>query len=78
LISSRNDYTNLLEKFKSFANLNVELTTKIEHLESSAPSSTIDESSIKNNEKVKAKLVSLENAIDNLLRKLEILRITMN
>jgi hypothetical protein len=30
LISSQNDYKCLLEKFEKFANLNCELTTKIE------------------------------------------------
>jgi hypothetical protein len=33
LLSSQNDYKNLLEKYESLANLNVELTTKIEQLE---------------------------------------------
>jgi hypothetical protein len=47
LISSQNDYKNLLDKFELFANLNVELTTKIEQLESNAPSFTTDESLIK-------------------------------
>jgi hypothetical protein len=36
LISSQNDYKGLLEKFETFANLNSELSTKIELLESSA------------------------------------------
>jgi hypothetical protein len=38
LISSQNDYKCLLEKFETFANLNCELITKIEQLESNAPS----------------------------------------
>jgi hypothetical protein len=38
LISSQNDYKGLLEKFEAFANLNCELSTKIEQLESSATS----------------------------------------
>jgi hypothetical protein len=38
LISSQNYYKGLLEKFETFANLNCELSTKIEQLESSAPS----------------------------------------
>jgi hypothetical protein len=43
LISSQNDYKGLLEKFETFANLNSELSTKIELLESNAPSTaTID------------------------------------
>jgi hypothetical protein len=36
LISSQNDYKCLLEKFETFTNLNCELSTKIEQLESSA------------------------------------------
>ena len=36
LISSQNDYKCLLEKFETFANLNCELSTKIEQLETSA------------------------------------------
>jgi hypothetical protein len=58
LLSSQNDYRCLLEKFESFANLNCELTTKIEQLEAKAPSSTTDDSLIKENEKFKAKLAS--------------------
>jgi hypothetical protein len=57
----------LLENFETFANLNDELTTKIEQLESKAPSSTIDESLIKKNEKLKAKLDSSLNAYESLL-----------
>jgi hypothetical protein len=48
LISSQNDYKCLLENFETFANLNYELATKIEQLESNAPSSTTDESLVKN------------------------------
>jgi hypothetical protein len=55
----------LLEKFESFANLNVELITKIEQLESKAPSSTTDDSLVKKNEKLKA-LASSQDAIENL------------
>jgi hypothetical protein len=54
-LSSQNDYNFLLEKFEIFANLNSELTTKIEQLESKAPSSTIDDSRVKKNGKHKAK-----------------------
>jgi hypothetical protein len=46
-ISSKNDYKCLIEKFETFANLNCELTTKIEQLESNAPSSATDDSLIK-------------------------------
>jgi hypothetical protein len=55
LVRSQNNYYNLIE---NFGNSNVELTTKIEKLESSAPPSTIDESLIKKKEKLKGKLAS--------------------
>jgi hypothetical protein len=58
LIVSQNDYKCLLEKIETFANLNCELTTKIEQLNSNAPSSTTDDSLVKKNEKIKAKLAS--------------------
>jgi hypothetical protein len=78
LISSQNDYKCLLEKFKIFANLNCELTTKIEQLESNAPSSTTDDSLIKKDEKLKAELASSHEAIENLLEKIEIISIHNN
>jgi hypothetical protein len=78
LISSQNDYKGLLEKFETFANLNNELSTKIELLESSAPSTAIDDGLIKKNEKLKAKLASSQEAIKNLLEKMEILSIHNN
>jgi hypothetical protein len=43
LISSQNDYKSFLEKFETFANLNSELSSKIELLESSAPSTATDD-----------------------------------
>jgi hypothetical protein len=43
--------------------LNVELITKIEQLESKAPSSTIDDSLVKKNEKLNAKLASSQGGI---------------
>jgi hypothetical protein len=58
LISSQNDYKCLLEKIETLSNLNCELTTKIEQLESNALSSTTDDSLVKKNEKLKAKLAS--------------------
>jgi hypothetical protein len=58
LISSHNDYKCLLEKFETFANLNCELTFKIEKLESNAPSLATDDRRIKKNEKLKVKLAS--------------------
>jgi hypothetical protein len=78
LISSQNDYKCLLEKFETFVNLNCELTTKIEQLESNAPSSTTYDSLIKKNEKHKVKLASSQEAIENLLEKMEILSIHNN
>jgi hypothetical protein len=58
LISSKNDYKYLLEKFETFTNLNCELSTKIEQLETSAPSTATDDGLVKRNEKLKAKLAS--------------------
>jgi FtsZ-binding cell division protein ZapB len=75
LISSQNDYKCLLEKFETFTNLNCELSTKIEQLESSAPSTSTDDGLIKKNKKLKAKLASSQEAIENLLGKMEILSI---
>jgi FtsZ-binding cell division protein ZapB len=78
LISSQNDYKCFLEKFETFANLNCELISKIEQLVSNAPSSTINDSLVKKNEKLKAKLASSQEAIKNLLEKMEILSIHNN
>jgi hypothetical protein len=78
LISSQNDYKGLLENFETFANLNCELSTKIELLESSAPSTATDDGLIKKNKKLKAKLASSQKAIENLLEKMEILSIHNN
>jgi hypothetical protein len=78
LISSQNDYKGLLEKFETFANLNSELSTKIELLESSAPSIATDHGLIKKDEKLKAELASSQEAIENLLEKMEILSIHNN
>jgi FtsZ-binding cell division protein ZapB len=75
LFSSKNDYICLLEKSETFANLNYELTTKIEQLESRSPSLDTDDSIVKKNEKLKAKLASSQDAIENLLEKMEILSI---
>jgi hypothetical protein len=68
----------LLEKFQTFANFNCELTTKIGQLESNAPSSATDDSLIKKNEKLKSKLASSQEAIENLLGKIGILSIHNN
>jgi hypothetical protein len=78
LISSQNDYKGLLEKFEAFANLNCELSTKIEQLESSATSIATDDGLIKKNEKLKAKLASSQEAIENFLEKMKILSIHNN
>jgi FtsZ-binding cell division protein ZapB len=80
LISSQNDYKCLLEKFETFANLNLncELTTKIEQLESNAPSSATDNDLIRNNEQLKAKFAISQEAIENFLGKIEILSIHNN
>jgi hypothetical protein len=78
LISSQNNYKGLLENFETFANLNCELSTKIEQLESSATSIATDDGLIKKNEKLKAKLASYQEAIENLLEKIEILSIHNN
>jgi FtsZ-binding cell division protein ZapB len=78
LISSQNDYKGLLEKIEAFVNLNCELSTKIEQLESSATSTTTNDSLIKKNEKLKAKLASSQEAIENLLEKMEFLSIHNN
>jgi hypothetical protein len=53
LISSQDDYKCSLENFETFVNLNCEISTKIEQLESNAPSSAINDGLIKENEKLK-------------------------
>jgi NAD-dependent dihydropyrimidine dehydrogenase PreA subunit len=58
--------------------LNCELSTKIEQLESSATSTATDDGLIKKNEKLKSKLASSQEAIENLLEKMEILSIHNN
>jgi FtsZ-binding cell division protein ZapB len=78
LISSQDDYKCLLENFETFANLNCEISTKIEQLESNATSSATDDSLIKKNEKLKAKLASSQEASENLLGKMEIISIHNN
>jgi hypothetical protein len=54
------------------------LSTKIELLESSAPSTATDDGLIKKYEKLKAKLASSQEVIENLLEKMEILSIHNN
>jgi hypothetical protein len=67
-----------VEKFEAFANLNCELSTKIVQLVSSATSTATNDGLIKKNEKLKAKLASSQEAIENLLGKMEILSIHNN
>jgi len=66
----------LLEQYETFANLNVELSTKIEQLEASASineSTTNDEHLMKKNEKLKAKLAISQEAYKSLITKMETL-----
>jgi FtsZ-binding cell division protein ZapB len=57
-------------KIEIFTNFSCELTFKIEQLESKASSSTTNDSLIKRNEKLKAKLASSQDAIENLVEKM--------
>jgi FtsZ-binding cell division protein ZapB len=68
----------MFARFETFANLNCELSAKIEQLESNAPSSATGDGLIKKNEKLKVKLASSQEAIENLLGKMEILSIHNN
>jgi FtsZ-binding cell division protein ZapB len=61
------------KKIETFADLNCGLSTKIEQLESSAPSSATNDGLMKKNEKLMAKLECSQEAIENLLGKMEIL-----
>ena len=54
------------------------LSTKIEQLEFSATSTATDDGLIKKNEKLKAKLASSQETIENLLEKMRILSIHNN
>ena len=59
LDSSQEAYKTLLEQYENFANLNVELSTKIEQLEASATTNACtinDEQLVKKNEKLKRKV----------------------
>ena len=61
LDSSQQAYTTLLEQYETFANINMELSTKIEQLEASATTNACtinDEQLIKKNKKLKEKLAS--------------------
>ena len=74
LDSSQETYKTLLEKYENFANLNVELSTKIEQLVASATTNACtmnDEQLVKKNEKLKEKLASSQDAYKSLLAKME-------
>ena len=64
----------MLEQYENFANLNVELSTKIEQLEASATTNACtinNEQFVKKNEKLKEKLVRSQDAYKSLLAKME-------
>ena len=74
--SSQQAYNVLLEQYETFANLNVELSTKTEQLEASASINEIttnDEQLVKKNEKLKAKLAISQEAYKSLITKMETL-----
>ena len=64
----------MLEQYETFANLNMELSTKVEQLETSANTNNCtinDEQLVKKNEKLKKKLASSQDAYKSLLAKME-------
>ena len=64
----------MLEQYETFANLNIELSTKIEQLETSANINNCtvnDEQLVKKNEKLKEKLASSQDDYKSLLAKME-------
>ena len=70
--SSQQAYKVLLEQYETFANLNVELSTKIEQLEASANKNECiinDEQLVKKNEKLKEKLANSQDAYKSCLLK---------
>jgi hypothetical protein len=74
LDSSQQAYATLLEQYEAFANLNVELSTKIEQLEASANTNNCtinDKQLVKKNEKLKEKLASTQDAYKSLLTKMK-------
>ena len=76
LDSSQEAYKTLLEQYENFANLNIELSTKIEQLKVSATTNACtinDEQLVKKNEKLKEKLASSQDAYKSLLAKMEIM-----
>jgi FtsZ-binding cell division protein ZapB len=71
---SQQAYATLLEQYETFANLNVELSTKIEQLEASANSNSYtinDEQLVKKNKKLKEKFARSQDAYKSLLAKME-------
>ena len=74
LDSLQEAYKTLLEQYESFANLNVELSTKIKQLKASATTNACtinDKQLVKKNEKLKEKLVRSQDAYKSLLAKME-------
>ena len=66
----------MLEQYETFANHNIELSTKIEQLKASATTNecTINDKQLaKKNEKLKEKLASSQNDYQSLLAKMEIM-----
>ena len=64
----------MLEQYETFANHNMELSTKIEQLKASATTNACtinDEKFVKKNEKLKEKLVRSQDAYKSLLAKME-------
>jgi FtsZ-binding cell division protein ZapB len=74
LDSSQQAYATLLEQYETFINLNMELSTKIEQLETTANTNNCtinDEQLVKKNEKLKKKLASSQEAYKSLLTNME-------
>ena len=64
----------MLKQYETFANLNIELSTKIEQLEAIATTNACtinDEQFVKKNKKLKQKLVRSQDAYKSLLAKIE-------
>ena len=71
---SQQAHATLLEQYTTFANLNLELSTKIEQLETSANANNCtinDQQLVKKNEKLKEKLASSQDDYKSLLTKME-------
>ena len=74
LDSSQQAYATLLEQYETFANLNMQLSTKIEQLETSRNTNNCtinDEQLVKKNEKLKEKLARSQDDYKSLLAKME-------